>query len=73
MTILKYKVKEFFLGIYEYDTLFIDVEGKEYQIPCKKGLFDKNIIDKEIEIKRFDMPLEEIEPALYKEVILKRK
>lgn len=66
MTILKYKVKDFFLGIYEYDTLFVDVEGKEYQIPCKKGLFDRGIVDKEITIKRFDMPIEEIETVSLK-------
>lgn len=73
MAVLKYKVKEFFLGIYDYDTLFVDVEGKEYQIPCKKGLFDKDIVNKEIEIKRFDMPLEKIERTEYREVSLKKK
>jgi hypothetical protein len=62
VTTNKYKVKKFVSGNFDYDTLFIDVNKVEYQIPvCKGKDINNKLVGKEIIINDFDKVLEKIE------------
>lgn len=56
----KYKVINFKQGKYDYNTLFIDVEGVEYQIPCKKNIKANECIGKEIVVNNLYKVIEKI-------------
>lgn len=57
---MAYKVKDFQICLYDYDTLVIDVDKKELQIPIKKGIGKPELIGKDIEIKNIFMPIEKL-------------
>lgn len=58
---MTYTVKDFIIGLYDYDTLIIaDKNKKEHQIPIKKGIGKPELIGKEIEIKNLYTPIKEV-------------
>lgn len=51
-----YKIKQIEEGKYDYSTLYIDVDGIEYQIPFNKSLNFK--IEQDIKIENLFTPIE---------------
>lgn len=57
---MEYKVIDFKVGKYDYDTLFIEVDNKTVQIPIIKGIGNPELIGTEIVIDKLDAPIESI-------------